>query len=90
MAALTENERVGVWKRLIGTLSRRDLSRTTTLSKAEWRALVDDIDTWAEANQTAFNQAIRAAVRNKATATEKALALAYVALQRAGEPLGEG
>lgn len=85
MAVLPDAERVTVWKRAIKTLT---MGNTSALSKVEWRQLIDDADAWADANASAYNTAIRAAVRSKATLAEKAVALAIVCLQRAGLPLG--
>jgi hypothetical protein len=57
---------------------------TADLDTLEVRVLVDAMDEYLEANQTAINQSIPVAVRNKASLTQKALAMAYVAMKRGG------
>jgi len=60
------------------------LAKTSDLDTIEVRTLINDLDAWLDANQTAANAAITAAVRTKASTTTKFAALAYVALKRAG------
>jgi hypothetical protein len=57
---------------------------TADLDTLEVRVLVDAMDDYLEANQSAINQAIPLAVRQKASLTQKALAMAYVAMKRGG------
>ena len=52
--------------------------------RKEVRAMIDAMDDYLEANQSAINQAFPVAVRQKASLTQKALALAYVAMKRGG------
>jgi hypothetical protein len=54
------------------------------LDTVEVRAMIDAMDDYLEANQSAINQAFPVAVRQKASLTQKALALAYVAMKRGG------
>jgi hypothetical protein len=58
------------------------LARVADLDSDEVRTLVNDLDAWLDANQTAANNAITTSVRNKASTTTKFAALAYVALKR--------
>jgi len=61
-----------------------DLDQTAQLDSLEVRQLIDDLDDYVEANQAAINTAIRVGLRSKATLSQKALALAYVAMKRGG------
>lgn len=58
------------------------LSQTTTLSKAQWRVLIDAADTFCNDNAAAYNSAIPQPTRGIATAAEKALALELVVALR--------
>ena len=81
MAALSDEERRRVWAqymRLGVSLGVMDFS------KAELRAAVDAIDNFLETNATAINNAFPAAFRTKATASQKAAVVGYVAMRRAG------
>jgi hypothetical protein len=60
------------------------LAQTAELDSTEIQALIDDEDTWLEANQVSANNAIRASIRSKARTQTKFAALAIVALKRAG------
>lgn len=60
------------------------LGATADLSTDELATLVNDLDTFLEANINATNNAISAPVRAKASASTKFAALAYVALKRGG------
>lgn len=83
MAVLSDSDRADVALKLIRK-AFVEQNQTANLTTAQVRTLVNDIDAWADSNATAFNQAITASVRNIATAEMKALALAWVALKRAG------
>lgn len=83
MAVLSDSDRADVALKLIRK-AFVEQNQTANLTSAQVRTMVNDIDAWADANQVAFNQAITASVRNIATAEMKALALAWVALKRAG------
>lgn len=76
---LTDPERLEVWAYMM----RRRMC-PPLVSKADFRAAVDACDAWAEANATAFNNALPVAYRNNASAPEKSLLLAYICLRRAG------
>lgn len=58
------------------------LARTADLDVDEVQTLVNDLDTWLDANQNQANNSITAAVRNKASTATKFAALAYVAMKR--------
>ena len=83
MAVLTDTQRGEIAQRFINDFFV-GLARSADLSTTEIRTLVNDLDTWLDANQNAANNAITAAVRNKASTTTKFAALAYVALKRSG------
>jgi hypothetical protein len=83
MAELTSQQRAEATVLLIRKMFV-EANQTAQLDSVEVRQLIDDVDTWAEANQTAFNNAIRVALRTKATTAQKAFTLAYVAMKRAG------
>lgn len=59
-------------------------AQTAELDTTEIQTLVNDLDTWLNANESAANTAITAAVRTKASTATKFAALAWVALKRAG------
>ncbi len=54
-------------------------------SKIDIRAAIDAADAWATANAASYNTALPTAFRNGASATQKALLLAYVCIRRAGK-----
>lgn len=60
------------------------LAQTADLDSAEVQTMVNDLDTWLDANQGAANNAITAAVRAKASTSTKFAALAYVSMKRGG------
>lgn len=60
------------------------LAKTSDLDSAEVRTLINDLDTWLDANATAANNAISPAIRAKASQQTKFAAVGYVALKRAG------
>lgn len=59
------------------------MNQTANLDTTEVKLLVDGVDTGLNA-AASINQAIDVSVRTKATTAQKALAVAYVALKRAG------
>lgn len=83
MAALTEPERVHGAREWIRQAFER-LAGTATLTTPQIKAAFDAADDWADANATAYNNALPTAFRNTATAPQKALLLAYVCMKRAG------
>lgn len=52
--------------------------------KADLRAAVDALDNWVEANAATINAALPQPFRGAATPEQKAILLAYIALERAG------
>lgn len=80
MAALPENDRLGVWRAAMRFWSNE--REGIAVSKADLRAAVNAADDWADANAAGYNAALPAAFRNTATATQKALLLAVVVLAR--------
>lgn len=63
---------------------REALTEATSFTKPELEAAVAAADDWVEANQTAYNNALPAQFRNKATAAQKAALLGYVVWRRIG------
>lgn len=61
-----------------------EAAQTAELTTTEVQTLVNDLDTWLDANAAAANSSITTAVRNKATTSTKFAALAWVALKRSG------
>lgn len=58
--------------------------QTATLDVNDLKALIEDLDAYLDANAAAINSAIRVGVRTKATTPQKAFAMAYCAMKRAG------
>lgn len=83
MAVLDNTSRADVTDRFIRAYFV-GLAKTSDLDSLEVRTLVNDLDAWLDSNQTSANNAITAAVRNKATNATKFAALGYVALRRGG------
>lgn len=83
MAVLSDADRDLVAKALIRK-AFVDLNQTANLTTTEVRTLINDLDTYVDTNASAINSSITLTVRNKATIEMKALAMAWVALKRAG------
>ena len=77
MAVLSDNKRAEVWAELMREIS--NLRQPTALTKAQWRTLVNDLDTFLNDNATAINNAISQPTRGLATTQEKALAIEVIA-----------
>jgi hypothetical protein len=80
MAVLPDADRFAVW---------RDVQAETpagetygALTKGDLRAVVDAVDTWVNANASAFNSAIPEPGRTQLTAKQKARILMYVVSKR--------
>lgn len=86
MAILDSEQRADVTLRFVRAFFV-GMAQTADLDSTEVRTLVNDIDAWLDANQADANGAITASVRNKASASTKFAALAWVALKRAGVDL---
>ena len=80
MAVLSDANRVVVWEEVVHRWE--ELVAPSDLLKAEWRTLVNAADDFANTNASVYNTTIPAAVRAKATAQEKALALMLVIAKR--------
>lgn len=80
MAALSDNTRAQLWAELMQEIST--LRQPTALTKAQWRTLVNDLDASLDARATQINGDISQPVRGIATATEKALAIEFIAKAR--------
>lgn len=83
MAVLTTGERQDAREKFIRAYFVA-LAKLADLSTEEVQTLINDLDTWLNANEAAANTAISAGVRTKASTPTKFAALAYVALKRAG------
>lgn len=83
MAILNPADRADVTAKFVQAFFVQ-LRKTADLSTDELQTLVNDIDTWMDANTGAANSAISLPVRTKASASTKFAALAYVALKRGG------
>lgn len=80
MAVLSDNARATVHSELMQRIS--EMRQSTTLSKSQWRTLVNDLDAYLNTNAAAINTAISQPTRGDATTSEKALALMYVVSRR--------
>ncbi len=83
MAALTNAERKATALHFIREVFVR-MNQTAILDANEVRLLIDGVDTGLNAAAASINQAIDVSIRSKATSEQKALAVAYVGLKRAG------
>lgn len=83
MAVLTEPERVHAAREWIRHAFEK-LGGTASLTTADVKAALDAADNWADANATAYNNALPLPFRTTATTAQKALLLAYVCMKRAG------
>lgn len=55
-------------------------------SKPNLEAAATAVDAWCDANQASYNAALPLPFRTNATAAQKAILLAVIALRRAGAP----
>lgn len=88
MAVLSQAERDRVRRWFMRAASQA--AEPLNVSKAQLTAAVDAADQWADDNAAAYNSALPAAFRNNATASQKALLLAYVILRRYGGSVPDG
>lgn len=86
MAVLSQAER----DRIFRWFQRDPDLGSASFTKPQLAAAVAAADDWADANATAFNNALPAAFRNAATAGQKALLLAYVITRRYGRSPQDG
>lgn len=80
MANLSDEQRAALWADLMRRLSQE--GEAVSLTKPQLRAAVDAADAWADAAAASYNNALPAEARNKLTAKQKAMLLAYVILKR--------
>lgn len=78
--ALTEEQKLNVYKRISKYLSRNRIP--TSLLKSELKAVVDGIDDWVDFRQTEFNSYIPEPARTVLTAKEKVQFLKEVVAER--------
>ncbi len=83
MAVLPDGDRAATSLHFIRQVFGR-LNQTAQLDTNEVRLLIDGIDAGLDSVAATVNAAIDASVRTKATTQQKHLAVAYVALKRAG------
>lgn len=83
MAVLSDADREDTTRQLIVKLFVES-NATAQLTTDEVRTMVNDLDSYLDANAVVINNVITASVRAKATTTQKALAVAWIALKRAG------
>jgi hypothetical protein len=79
MALLSDPQRAALWARWM-----RENVESGAATKPEVRTLIDALDDYLESNAAAINTSIPAGVRNKFSQSQKAFALALVALRRYG------
>lgn len=78
MAALPDMDRARVWR---GVMRALDFGSVPNVTKSDLRAAVDATDAWVEANAASYNIALPVIFRNNATAGQKALLVAVVAMR---------
>jgi hypothetical protein len=81
MAVLNDTIRAQCWRGLMRYWSAQ-FETITGITKIDLQAAVNAADDWANTNATSFNNALPTAFKNNATAAQKALLLAVVALAR--------
>lgn len=80
MAELSIEDRIRVWRGLMRYWS--NIRSNLALSKADLQAAIDATDTWIEANQAAYNQALPAAARDGLSLVQKTTLFCAVAAMR--------
>ena len=80
MAELTSEQRRQLWAELMQELSRD--GETVSITKAELRAAVDDLDTWLNTNAATINNAIPQPARGALSASQKARLLMFIVRYR--------
>ena len=81
MAILADNDRQTLWQRFMSDISSRWES-SSTLTKADIRSAVNDIDQWVDDNSASFNSAISLPSRTELTTKQKAEILMAVVKKR--------
>jgi hypothetical protein len=82
---MDETDRARTWAQWM-----RDNREPCGFTKADLRAALNATDDWIDTNAASFNQALPAAFRTGATATQKTLLFVYVAMRRRGLLPAEG
>lgn len=82
MAVLSEGDRSTVWARAMAKAMCPG-----AVTKPDFRAAVDAVDDWVEANAASFNTALPQPYRGAASAAQKAALLAAVALKKFGRDI---
>ena len=80
MAILSDTIRLQVWRGVMRYLSNQ--TEGLGVTKSDIRAAINAADDWADTNAASFNSALPTAFRTTASAGQKALLLAAVALAR--------
>jgi hypothetical protein len=83
MAALTTQQRDDTMRSLVRKMFVES-NATAQLTTTEVRLLVNNLDDYLEANASEINSSIDVSIRSKATLSQKALAMAFVAMRRGG------
>lgn len=68
------------WRAMLDT----DAALGNTFTKTDLAAAVGAVDDWADANAASYNAALPLPFRTTATAAQKSILLAYVAMKRTG------
>ena len=79
MAALSDPLRVKLWRKFM-----ESGNFPPTVLKSDLRAAINAADDWVDSNASSYNTALPQPFRGAATSAQKALILAYIALERAG------
>lgn len=83
MAVMTEQQRDDANRKMIQQMFVQ-AGATANLTTVDCRILVNAADDFLDTNAAAFNLTIPLEQRTKATPAQKAMAIAYAALKRAG------
>lgn len=83
MAYLDDLNRADVWREFMRRMGPED--RAAPLTKADFRAAINAMDTWLADNAGTINSAFPTAARQALTPVEKIGVFAYVALKRYGK-----
>lgn len=78
--SLTAGQIRAAWRAMLDV----DAGLGNTLTKPDLAAAVGAADDWADANATSYNSALPLPFRTTATAQQKAILLALVAMKRTG------
>mgnify|MGYP001164581289 CR=1 FL=1 len=79
MVALTTAQISALFQEIANLVSRDGV---VTITKTDIKNAITDINTWMDANQTSFNNAINATARAGLTTPQKAYLLAIIALKK--------